>query len=266
MATENTNNNPTYTWLNFGYDIAGAQLNAATSYGYNRNLMSYQNELNKDYASWNYSNAYALQRAGLEKAGYNPILAVNNGTSFAGGSVGGSSVNVSDSNLGTNAFRVRNETKQTSLQSKAIDSQVATNASTQEANHAQAVKATEEAKTQASIRANNQAQTALTNVNTQLAQKDLSWKDRLNLNQIKTNIINAQANQANAVASQIGAGASVTNAKAHYIDATTGNPWKIGSDVVKRVTNWSKNPTTNFGGSKVHWKGVSQIRKYLKGR
>lgn len=137
MATENTNNNPTYTWLNFGYDIAGAQLNAATSYAYNRNLMSYQNDLNKDFNQWNYTNAASLQRAGLEKAGYNPILALGGSPTYSGGSVGGSSVNVSDSQLGSNNARVTSERRSLGIQDKAQKSQAYLNNSQENVNNSQ---------------------------------------------------------------------------------------------------------------------------------
>lgn len=212
-------------------DLISTQTNAYTSNLYNRGLMDYQNELNKDYATWNYSNAYSLQRAGLEKAGYNPILAVNNGTSFAGGSAGLGSVNVADSNRGSNAMRVRNE-------SRLVASQVANNDSQIKSNNASALKFMEEAKTQETVRKLNEANAILATVNAELGRKDLSWKDRLYYNQIKTNIMNAQANQVGASASVTSAGASVTNAKASMLNAKAneyGNPTKAITSGIRNL-------------------------------
>lgn len=209
-----------------GIDFAYGAANAYQQYNYNSSLMDKQNDLNKDYSAWNYSNAMSLQRAGLEKAGYNPLLAVNNGVNYSSGSTGLGSVNMADSHSDFNANLVAK--RQTSVQERVGNSQV-------NANNASALKATEEAKTQESVRANNEAQTALTNINTELTKKNLSWVDRLNLNQIKTNLMNATANQANAAASKINAGASVTNAQSAMINAKTNQkyrPWEVGEAYV----------------------------------
>ena len=211
-------------------DFVSTQTNAYTSNLYNRGLMDYQNRLNKDYSTWNYTNAASLQRAGLVKAGYNPILAVNNGSTFSGGSAGLGSVNVSDSNRASNAYRVNLERKQVDIQGKAQDSQANLNLSAENVNNSQQLLNNAKLNTEYVTQQNIEAQTALTNINTQLGQKDLSWKDRLYLNQVKTNLINAQANRANSIA-------NITNAKSAMINATQGNPWKYGADKVDKYLN-----------------------------
>lgn len=206
------NNNPNYSWLNFGYDIAGSQINAASSYAYNRDLMSYQNELNKDFNQWNYTSAPSLQRAGLEKAGYNPILALGGSPTYSGGSVGNSSVNVSDSHMGTNAGQLR--VAQKAQQADAdLKFKQGVNVDQDTAN-----KLIEGGVLNEQID-NIRMDTALKAINLKLSEKDLSWKDKLYYNQIKTNMINAMASQGQA-------SASVTNAKAAMINARSNQDYK----------------------------------------
>lgn len=130
-----------YNLYNMGYDVAASaamsQLNAYTSYSYNKNLMSYQNDLNKDYNTWNYTNAASLQRAGLEKAGYNPILALGGSPTYSGGSASGSSVNVSDSNTFNNARQNSIARKQSDIQDRAQKSQSYLNNSQENVNNSQ---------------------------------------------------------------------------------------------------------------------------------
>lgn len=207
----------TLDWLNFGYDIAGSQVNAATSNAYQRALMGYQYDLNQRSLRESPSNA----RKGLESAGYNPILAVSNGSVFSGGSVGLGSVNVSDSHMGTNASQVK-------IARDAQRSQAELNLTQENVNNATQLLTNAKLNTEYVTQQNIESQTALNNINAQLGQKDLAWKDRLYLNQIKTNIINAQANQANSIA-------NITNAKASMVNATQGSPWKTGVDLGKKV-------------------------------
>lgn len=47
-----------------------------TDIGASKTLMNHQMELNKQYTQWLNENGYSQMRAGLEKAGYNPLLAV----------------------------------------------------------------------------------------------------------------------------------------------------------------------------------------------
>lgn len=117
-------------------DLISTQTNAFSNYLYNSSLMDKQNELNKDFNSWNYTNAPQLQRAGLERAGYNPILAVNNGSTYSGGSAGLGSVNVNDSNRASNAYRVGLERKQVGYQGKSVESQINLNRSQEDVNNA----------------------------------------------------------------------------------------------------------------------------------
>lgn len=57
----------------------GATLNNALSYQYSKKLAKYEAELNYKYARKNAENSPSWQRQGLESAGYNPMLAIQNG-------------------------------------------------------------------------------------------------------------------------------------------------------------------------------------------
>lgn len=78
-------------WLSAAADLAGS----AFSYFSNRsensknrraqiNAMKLQSELNKDYARFSAIDLPAMNRYGMEKAGFNPILAITNGTGTSG--------------------------------------------------------------------------------------------------------------------------------------------------------------------------------------
>ena len=251
-----------YNWYNFGYDIAGSQINAYTSYAYDKSLMDYRNELAKDYSSWNYTNAPQLQRSGLEKAGYNPILAVNNGSTYSGGTGGLSSVTASDSHLGTNAAQIRIAKEQNAINSRAQGSQANLNLSQENVNNSQQLLNNAKLNTEVVTQQNIESQTALNNINTQLGQKDLSWKDRLNLNLVKTNLINAQANQASSIASQINARSGVTNAKASMINAKSSMINSKANMINATSGNWQKYALDTLNGSKSFGKAKKWLQKW----
>lgn len=48
------------------------------------NAMYLQDSLNRDYARWSAMDLPSLNRSGMEKAGFNPILAITNGTGTSG--------------------------------------------------------------------------------------------------------------------------------------------------------------------------------------
>lgn len=64
------------SWLN----SSAASQNAAIS----KSLMRYQSKVNKDYASWSAQQLPSLNRAGMESAGFNPLLALSSGTGEQG--------------------------------------------------------------------------------------------------------------------------------------------------------------------------------------
>lgn len=132
-------------------------------------------------------------RKGLESAGYNPILAVNNSSAFSSGSYsaspGGATGNPAsgiDESV-ANAYRIakmekpRNEAEIANMQAGTN----ATNASVSLIN--------EQAKTEQYKQKNLETQSFLNDANRELAKKDLSWRDRLNLAEVKSKIIQAKA-------------------------------------------------------------------------
>ena len=238
-----------YNFWNMGYDVVGdlavSQANAFASYNYNKNLMSYQNDLNKDYASWNYNNASSMQRAGLEKAGYNPILAINSGTNFVGGSSGNSSVNVSDSHTFSNARQNSIANKQTSIAERSQQSQASLNLTQEDVNNATQVKLGADTNTEWYKQQNLESQTALNNINTELLNTDLPYRERLNLMNIKTGYINAQANL-------LSGQSSVTNAQAAMINARSNEKYnKRRAGGYSRTFNGGIGPVK--GGYTISW-------------
>lgn len=97
------------------------QVGSGIQYGLNKGLINYQAKKNYEYAEKSARNVPTWNRAGLEAAGYNPMLAVQNGTSGANASwSSGSSVSnpdlssaISTGVANAQSFqRLSNETKQ----------------------------------------------------------------------------------------------------------------------------------------------------------
>lgn len=152
-----------------------------------------------------YRETPSAQRVGLENAGYNPILAVSNGVSFGGNFTPGSAAvatgNPADDIDGNiqNAYRLAKLEKP---KNKAEIDNI--KAGTNSAN-ASASLAQEQAKTEQYRQKEMESQTFLNNVNTELARKDLSWRDKEYLMRIKTGYLNAQANHIASESAQLNA-------------------------------------------------------------
>lgn len=174
-----------------------------TQYENQRKLNIQSNELSKDYTQWLNTNAYSQQRTGLENAGYNPMLAVGASPmsgNISGGSAGLSSAQASDlSGSVTNAYRAfrleRDKTGAEVNQLKA--SEKATNASVSLID--------EQAKTEQYRQKQMEADTALSNINKMLADKQVKWYDKEALMRIKTGYLNATANHLASEAQQLNA-------------------------------------------------------------
>ena len=61
--------------LGFGGNLLTSAINSGRAWKYTRYAMQYQDELNRAYTR----DSYSLQREGLKKAGYNPLLALGSG-------------------------------------------------------------------------------------------------------------------------------------------------------------------------------------------
>lgn len=123
---------------------AGNLLSSFVNVAQQKSLAKYQAKLNYKYAEKSARNTPTWNRAGLENAGYNPMLAVQNATSGANSSwTSPQSVNNADISGGVSAGLANARDQQR------VDNETATAESTQHLNNASAVKATSEAITNA---------------------------------------------------------------------------------------------------------------------
>lgn len=108
--------------LGFGAGLGANYLNGMMSTAFSKELQENQGAVNYKYAEKSAKNSPSWNRQGLESAGYNPMLAVQNATSGANaGWTSGNTMSPSDAtssagNLIANAQasqRLENETKQT---------------------------------------------------------------------------------------------------------------------------------------------------------
>lgn len=222
-------------------------LSSAQQYNYTKKLMNLQNDLQKEFYKWSYSKSPSLQRAGLESAGYNPILAVQNGVSNASFNQGLGTVGQSDlAGAATNAYQAFQ------LARKKNNAEVnATNAS--------ASLATEQAKTEEFRRQMMSSQTFLNNINTELGKKSLSWYDRRQLQELKSMYINSQANMLGARAAMNQAHSAKMSAQAssdyhnslrdlNILEQKIKSPKaKAAIEVPQGFANWNYMGRTIFG-------------------
>lgn len=175
---------------------------AKLQFEHQKQLNIQSNELSKDYTKWLNTEGHSQLREGLEKAGYNPMLAVN--ASPSSGSISGGSAgmpNVPNSDIGAsavNAYKVFNLERQ-----KIKADTNATNAS--------ASLLSEQKKTETYKQKQIEADTALKYVDKLLGDKQLSWYDKKQLMEIKTGYMNAQANHLASEAAQLNAHTAQAN-------------------------------------------------------
>lgn len=147
----------------FGNMVTGA-VSSSRAWKYTQRAMNYQDQLNRAYTR----DSYGLQREGLEKAGYNPLLALG---SSANSAIYNGSATPTDSENGTHAI-------QSAIQAQQLKNETAMTKSNIESQEASSALANEQAKTEQSKRVNMDFQNAMLDVQKHLAQKDLSWYDR----------------------------------------------------------------------------------------
>ena len=110
---------PVLSTAGSGFNFLGNMANQALSYKANKRLQENQARLNYEYAEKSAINQPTWNRAGLESAGFNPMLAVQNATSGANSSwTSGAHADSLDTHLGTDMIanaqslkRLDNETK-----------------------------------------------------------------------------------------------------------------------------------------------------------
>lgn len=198
-------------------NIGGSAMSGAFSLAAANAQYQNQRKLNEqayDLTQRGYKESPTAQRQGLEAAGYNPILAVNSGTSFGSYSSGSASM-ASTPDFATGMSNISNAkvTKQKSL-SEIKNIEAGTNAT-----NASASLATEQAKTEQYRQKQLESETALNHINEQIAEydkqlrkKDLDYYDQRwaleqkeRLTSVKTMLINAQANHMMSEADQLNA-------------------------------------------------------------
>lgn len=126
--------------------------------------MNHQDYLNRQYTR----DSYGLMREGLEKAGYNPLLALG---SSANGAIYNGSASATDSDSGSQSVQSAIAVKQLQNETEQTKSNIASQ-------DASSALANEQAKTEQSKRVNLDFQNAMLDVQKHLADKDLSWYDR----------------------------------------------------------------------------------------
>lgn len=148
----------------FAMNQVSSAINSKRSWKYAQKAMRLQDELNRKFTH----DQYSINRSGLVDAGYNPLLALPNGSQ---GAIYNPSTINSDSDNGSQAIQSAMSALQMKNETKLANSQV----QNQEANSALA---REQAETEKSKRVQMEFQNSMLDVQKHLAQKDLDWYDR----------------------------------------------------------------------------------------
>lgn len=178
-----------------GFSALGSMMN----YNYSKRLQENQYSLNIK----GLKESPTAQRQGLEIAGYNPILAVN--SSGMSNATAGAGASVSDNGLGSNYASISNARRLQKQEQSKLTADTKNAIAGANSQNASASLAQEQAKTEQYRQKEMESQTFLNNVNTELARKDLSWRDKQYLMQIKTGYLNAQANHIASESAQLNA-------------------------------------------------------------
>lgn len=203
--------------------LGGLFSNAASKkqYKYQSALQEQAARLNYEYGLKSLENSPTSQRKGLETAGYNPMLAVQNATSGSntGWTTTGQAQNVDYSQSMSNVLdfqRVKNETAQT-------DSTVKLQG--------------EQAQTEQAKRQNLDFQNAMLDVEKHLKQKDLDTYDQRFYTEIYQMMQNAEKlrQEASVVGYNAESSRIIANAqKQQAQNESVSNPFKYAHDTVRR--------------------------------
>lgn len=217
------------------FGLAGSGMNQMMSYNDNKKLQENQARLNFDnsvrLSQWSAENMPSMNRAGLTKAGYNPMLAVQNSTSgaSAGSFAGTASTQPVDYMSGVSAgvanaqslLRLRNETEQT-------ESNIKTNEATARNQNAEA--ANKEAENPF-ISKREQANLGKLGAETSKLQRETDYFDALEDNMIKMRELQEKLGMA-------GIGAQIYSANKAYNASTYGRDIEL--EKTKRYNDWAR--------------------------
>lgn len=188
------------------------------AYQYNRKLQKQQYDLQQK----GYREGPTNARQGMEKAGYNPILAVGSGlgSGFAGaGNAGG--VGAISGDVGDFASSASNAYRAFKLEKQQADNQSLIAMTSANSNNAQADLNREQALTEQAKRTQMDFQNAMLDVEKHLKQKELSWADRKFYSEIYDNMQRAENYGAIQAIERYNAQTARENAKTNAMNAIT---------------------------------------------
>lgn len=192
-----------------GIGVIGANASTKKQYKYQSKLQAQAAKLNYDYSLLSARNLHSATREGLENAGYNPMLAVQNGTSGANSSFTSAGQSSAPDYLGglSNAFefqKLSNETKLADTQSNLFN---------------------EQSKTEDSKRTNLEFQNAMLDVEKHLKDKDLDTYDRRFYSNLYEQMQRAENYRAQANVAGYNAESARISAEAQKLQSETSSKW-----------------------------------------
>lgn len=215
----------------------GSTVGQGINYAFSRALQENQYNLNLK----GLRESPSAQRQGLERAGYNPILAIN--SSGMSNATASGTAGLSDNGAGANYASISNARRLQKEEQAKLSADTQNAIAGANAQNASAGLAQEQAKTEQYRQKEMESQTFLNNVNTELGKKDLSWRDKQYLMQIKTGYLNAQANHIASEAAQL-------NAHTAQADYRLRKGITDYENVQRNIyTNWLKKNKRQYGWS-----------------
>lgn len=226
-------------------DIVGGFASNAMSAYQAKKLAQYQAGLNYEYSKkqFKYQNLNGMKQArkGLEKAGYNPMLAITSGQGSPMSASSSFSSNPSFqgadfSDVGSSAISNANAVKQQKNQDKLTESQVENYNADSQLKTAQALH--EQFKQLNTIADTNlkDAEKVLTDKQATAQEKENAWIDKKNAEYIKRLQTQNEVDLANSVSNRIAAYASSSQAQASLINADT-NAYDVKVNRPKQIQN-----------------------------
>lgn len=213
-------------------------------------LMRSQNLYQKDFAKWYLNNItknqYHAERAGLERAGYNPMLAYMNGSSGVPiPSTNASAVSGQESQAGSQGFGAFLASMQTASQIKNTNANTALQL--------------EQSTTETFKQLNLSIDSSLKNIEKQLKEVDLKYSDKEHLlrqqqmlNDMKVSMMNALSNQ--------------VSSNAHQVEASVSNKtYKLNKDV-RDIEKDREKRYKEWGEKYPVWRNIDEtITRYFNG-
>lgn len=206
-----------------------------TNVGDSANLMTHQANLWKDNTKWYNENilahAYKLTRSSLEEAGYNPLMALNNGALTGQGPMPNAiaTQNEKTTTIGRLASAQESNIRADTLLKKAQEQETMSSAKLKNQ-----MKETEIMKTNLTY-----TQNEISKVEREIQQGNLNWQEREKQINYRNMLINTEATQKQATASLMNAMAAQSNASANQeIKDIELQERKLEIDKARRYYNW----------------------------